>query len=121
MRLSNFKYNQNLKTTVRVLRKRQTDAESFLWSRLRNRQLAKFKFRRQFPLDKYVIDFYCHEKSLAIELDGGQHNTPRQINYDIRRSNLLNKQGIKVLRFWDNEVFTNINGVLEVVLEELQK
>ncbi|MBI4990534.1 DUF559 domain-containing protein [Candidatus Gottesmanbacteria bacterium] len=86
MRSPSFKYSRNLKDYARNLRRRQTDAERLLWWRLRNRQLAGFKFRRQFPIADYIVDFYCDEKKLAIEVDGGQHTTPKYRQYDIKRT-----------------------------------
>lgn len=121
MRSSVFKYNNEFKSTARTLRKNQTSAELFLWKYLRNHHLGGYKFFRQFPIGTYILDFYCHEKALAIELDGFQHKTASHIKHDRYRSNYLKKQGIKVVRFWDNEVFQNIEGVLEEVLLNLEE
>lgn len=100
-----------------TLRKSQTDTEKRLWHSLRNRQLARFKFRRQQPIATYIVDFVCLEHKLVVELDGGQH--AGQQSYDVERTRILNKQGFKVLRFWNNEVFENMEGVLSVILREL--
>lgn len=105
------------KTFSRQLRNEMTVAESYLWQRLRSRQIHGFKFRRQHPVGKYILDFACIEAGLAIEVDGGQHNE-MQINDD-QRTALLEAQGWKVLRFWNNEVLQNIEGVLEKVLNAL--
>jgi very-short-patch-repair endonuclease len=105
------------KTFSRQLRNEMTVAESYLWQRLRSRQIHGFKFRRQHPVGKYILDFACIEARLAIEVDGGQHNE-MQINDD-QRTALLEAQGWKVLRFWNNEVLQNIEGVLEKVLNAL--
>ena len=115
-----FLYNKLLRSQARTLRKKQTDTESFLWSKLRSRQLLGYKFRRQFPINQFIVDFYCLEKKVAIELDGSQHGSEDQYRYDKNRTNELEKHGIKVLRFWDNEIFNNTNGVLETILSVLQ-
>jgi len=100
-------------STVRSLRKRSTDTERLLWSKLRARQIEECKFRRQAPIGKYIVDFVCHEKRLIIEVDGGQH--AESIEADQIRDQWLGEQGYKVLRFWNNEILTNIEGVLEVI------
>ena len=87
----------NLTNKARTLRKDQTDVEQLLWKYLRNRQLYKYKFRRQFPIEPYVADFACLELKLIIELDGGQH--ANRINYDDQRSLFLEQRGFKVIRF----------------------
>jgi len=97
----------------KVLRKRPTDAEKVLWQQLRQKQLEGFKFRRQQPIDHYIVDFVCFERRIIIEVDGGQHATQRK--GDILRDTYLRQQGFHVLRFWNNEVLLNINGVLEVI------
>jgi type I restriction enzyme M protein len=96
---------------ARELRKNQTDAESLLWQLIRDRQIADCKFRRQHPVAPYILDFYCHEKKLAIELDGGQHNTESAIGQDHKRTEFLASQGITVLRFWNNDVLQNTEAV----------
>ena len=104
---------------ARELRKNQTDAESLLWQLLRNRQIENVKFRRQHPIEPYILDFYCHDKKLAIELDGGQHNTDEGKEKDQKRSDFLTSQGIRVLRFWNNDVLQNTESVLEVIYNQL--
>jgi len=108
-----------MKERARSLRKRQADAERLLWSRLRCRQLARFKFRRQQVMGVYIVDFISLEAMLIIELDGGQHGT--QIEYDAKRSCYLNSLGFKVLRFWNNDVLQNTDSVLEFIRLELSK
>jgi very-short-patch-repair endonuclease len=103
----------SLHNTARHLRKRLTDAERMLWNRLRAKQIEGVKFRRQEPIDNYVVDFVCFEKRLIIELDGGQHAADKK--KDIRRDKYLEENGFRVLRFWNSEVFTNIDGVLEMI------
>lgn len=98
--------------TARLLRKRPTDAEMLLWRYLRARQLNGFKFRRQEPIRQYIVDFVCFERKIIVEVDGGQHlDSPE----DKERDRWFNAQGYIVLRFWNNEVLTNIEGVLEVI------
>jgi type I restriction enzyme M protein len=104
---------------ARKLRTTQTDAEKLMWGLLRNRRLADYKFRRQYPLQPYVLDFYCHERSLAIELDGGQHNTDHTRTSDDRRTCFIAKQGIRVLRFWNHEVLQDTDAVLEAIWNAL--
>jgi len=108
-----------MKERARALRARQTDAERLLWSRLRNRYFADYKFRRQEVMGVYIVDFICLEAKLIIELDGGQHST--QIDYDAERSGYLNRLGFKVLRFWNNDVLQNTDAVLENIRLELIK
>jgi len=103
-----------LVNTAKTLRKSQTDAEKLLWKHLRAKQMEGLKFRRQQPIGNYVIDFICLEKSLVIEVDGGQHADNKK---DKGRDAWLKSEGFKVLRFWNNEVLTNMKGVLEVIRE----
>ena len=100
---------------VRKLRKGATDAETLMWGLLRNRRLAGLKFRRQHPFAPYVLDFFCEELKLALELDGGQHNTGDNPKRDRARSEFLKKSGIRVLRFWNNDVLKKTEAVLEEV------
>jgi len=104
---------------ARELRQNATDAEHVLWQLLRNRQLLGYKFRRQHPLAGYVLDFYCHETKLAVELDGSQHTQPDQAAYDAERTRILEAEGLRVLRFWNNDVLRNIEAVLEVIVDAL--
>jgi very-short-patch-repair endonuclease len=100
-------------TTARNLRKRLTDTERFLWLQLRARQIEGCKFRRQTPIGKYIVDFVCHEQRVIVEVDGGQHS--ENAKEDKIRDKWLEEQGYIILRFWNNEVLTNIAGVLEVI------
>ena len=100
---------------ARMLRKSLTDAEQLLWSILRARRFLDLKFRRQHPIAPYILDFYCHELKLAIEIDGGQHNTDAGRAADEKRSLFLIQQGITVLRFWNNEVLQQTDAVLEKI------
>lgn len=105
---------------ARQLRTNQTDCELLLWQKLRSRQIANLKFRRQFPCPPYILDFYCAELKLAIELDGGQHYTTPQQIHDRRRTLHLQQQGIKVLRFSNLEVMHQMNDVLEHIFRTIK-
>ncbi|MBS3947905.1 MAG: DUF559 domain-containing protein, partial [Dethiobacter sp.] len=102
---------------ARSLRRHQTDAETRMWHLLRDRRLAGRKFRRQHPIPPYIVDFYCHEASLVIEIDGGQHLQQRR--YDEVRTKRLEERSLKVLRFWANEVMQHTETVLESIWREL--
>ena|SRR5436305_1558172 len=104
-------------STARRLRRSQTDAERVLWFKLRDRRLNGLKFRRQVSIDRYVVDFFCVEANLIIEVDGGQHATADET----QRTKMLEAMGYLVLRFWNNEVHENIDGVLETVLKVLDR
>ena len=101
---------------ARALRVAMTDAERRLWACLRGRRLVGYKFRRQHPLGRYILDFACIEHRLAIEADGGQHSESAA---DERRTAWLERQGWRVLRFWNNEILANSEGVQETILEAL--
>jgi very-short-patch-repair endonuclease len=103
----------------RAMRTDPTRAEDKLWKGLRNRQLVGMKFRRQHFLGPYIVDFYCHEASLAIELDGSGHQDMDQADYDQIRSMELEGMGVKVIRFWNQEVVNNLEGVLDAIKEAL--
>jgi very-short-patch-repair endonuclease len=109
-----------LKDRRRKLRAASTDAERLLWQRIRGRQLDKLKFFRQFSVGPYILDFYCPEKKIAIELDGSQHASEQGMAYDQERTVYLNTKDIKVMRFWNNEVLTNMEGVIERILEAVE-
>jgi very-short-patch-repair endonuclease len=104
-------------TIAMELRHNQTDAERALWFRLRDRRLRGLKFRRQMPVYRYVVDFCCEAAHLVIELDGGQH--AERSKEDAERTAALEAQGYLVLRFWNNDVLRNIDGVVESILETL--
>jgi very-short-patch-repair endonuclease len=104
-------------TIARKLRHNQTDAERALWFRLRDRRLRGQKFRRQMPIDRYVVDFCCEAAHLIIELDGGQH--VERSNQDAERTAALEARGYLVLRFWNNDVLQNIDGVVESIVGTL--
>ncbi len=103
---------------ARKLRRQETGAKRKLWSCIRDRQFLGLKFRRQVPVCGYVGDFLCHEAKLIVELDGGQHSERGE--EDARRTKALNEAGFLVLRFWNNDVLANTDGVLTAIAEELQ-
>ena len=103
---------------ARKLRKSSTQAEALLWRRIRDRQLAGYKFRRQVPMHPYVLDFICYERRLVIEIDGGQHQ--QETTYDSRRTEWLKSQGFRVLRFWNNEVLGQVESAAQVILQALE-
>ena len=102
---------------ARKLRKNPTEAEQRLWSRLRRKQLGGHRFRRQVPMGRYVVDFICHDARLVVEVDGGGHAA--QIDRDRERESFLETRGYRTVRFWNNEVLGNTDGVVERILEEL--
>jgi very-short-patch-repair endonuclease len=102
-----------------VLRRQSTEAEKKLWLHLRNRQIEGVKFRRQAPIGAYIADFLAVDALLIIELDGGQHSD--QASYDDKRTAWLQQQGYRVLRFWNNDVLANTEGVVEVIQRFLHR
>lgn len=109
--------SSRLTLVAKQLRKNTTQAEKQLWQQLRAKQLHGFKFKRQQPIGNYVVDFVCFEKSLVIELDGGQH--AEQVDRDAARTQWLEAQGFKVIRFWNNNVLQNLDGVWDVITRHL--
>jgi len=110
-------YNLNNSIEIRkYLRSNMTEQERILWSVIKNKRLG-FKFRRQYGIGRYVVDFFCNEKNLIVELDGSQHLDNK--NYDDDRTKFFEELNLRVLRFWNNEVNTNLNGVLMTIEEEL--
>jgi very-short-patch-repair endonuclease len=112
--------DENLKA-AKTLRKQSTTPETKLWVELRNRQLGGFKFRRQTPIGPYIADFVCTEKMLVVELDGWTHSTSDEIAYDKRRTAFLNAQGYRVIRFDNIDAMQGMDGLLQLILDELQK
>ena len=118
-------YNDNLHKEAigklyqygRELRRESTEAEKLLWAELRNRKLNGLKFRRQHPLDKFIVDFYCNEKKLVIELDGSIHDEKINKDYDEARTAMLAGLNVIVLRFQNEEVINNITDVLNKIRE----
>jgi len=101
---------------ARKLRKSMTDAERTLWRLLRDRRLEGYRFRRQEPVDHYIVDFVCFEARLVIEVDGGQHFESES---DKKRDAYLRSQGFRVLRFWNNEALSNPEGVHQTIIKAL--
>ena len=110
--------NKLLKQRSRDLRKNLTDAEQKLWQKLRSKQIYGHKFRRQFALGNYIVDFICLDKRLIIEVDGGQHM--ENVIYDSQRDEWLKNQNFKVLRFWNNQVLNEIDSVLEIIANNVK-
>lgn len=102
---------------ARSLRKNTTHAELLMWRRLRARRFEKYKFRRQRPIGHYIVDFVCLWKKLIIEIDGGQHDERKE--YDDRRTAFLRKEGFTVMRFWNGEVYKEIDRVMENIWDAL--
>jgi very-short-patch-repair endonuclease len=107
-------------TRARILRAANLSSETKLWSHLRNRQLGGFKFVRQAPIGPYFADFLCREAHLIIEVDGGTHGEPREIASDQARQQALEQLGYRFVRVWNADVSDNVDGVLEMLLAELQ-
>ena len=103
---------------ARRLRKNLTSQERILWQLFRNHNFYGYEIRRQSPIWKYIVDFVCREKKIIIEIDGGQHNTPDNILADEQRTKYLEAKGYKVIRFWNNEIIKNIDGVYQKLKNE---
>jgi very-short-patch-repair endonuclease len=101
-------------------RQSMTEAENRIWYYLRDRRLNGYKFVRESVIGFYIVDFVCRRKKIILELDGSQHAEVEAIKYDKRRTEFLEKKGYKILRVWNGDVFDNIDGVLEFILEELE-
>jgi len=114
-------YNKNSqKDKRRQLRQNITKAEKLIWDKLRDRQLENCKFRRQYSVDKFVIDFYSPELKLAIEIDGESHFLDGAAEYDKARQEFIESAGIKFLRFTNNDVYANLPVVLENIAQNIQ-
>jgi very-short-patch-repair endonuclease len=101
------------------LRGRMTQAEILLWEKLKNKQFKGYKFRRQHPIHHFIVDFYCHELKLIIEIDGKYHDSEEQINKDFSRTELLQFQGLREIRFTNEEIITNIGSVLKKLEQQI--
>ena len=112
-----LKYAAHLKPLARELRKNQTGAEELLWSRIRRKQILGVQFKRQKPIGKYIVDFYGVEAKLVIELDGSQHFEPDARAYDFERTQFLESQGLKVIRFDNLQVLNELESVMEKIYE----
>ena len=109
--------NNDTHQLAKTLRRNQSDAERNLWSKLRNAQMNGVKFRRQQPVGNYIVDFITFDKNLIIEVDGSQHDAPDQKKKDEERTRYLESRDYRVLRFWNNEVLQNLEGVASKILE----
>ena len=114
------KYHPKLKDLARVLRKNMTKAEVKLWVHLRRKQINGIQFFRQRPIGDYIVDFYAPEAKLVIEVDGGQHYKEDTMEYDEKRDVFLESQGLKVIRFSNSDVYKNIDGVIEKIVETVE-
>ena len=114
------KCSQNAKLNAKELRKNSTKQEQKLWKQLNKSQLLGYKFRRQQPIGNYIVDFFCPELRLVVELDGGQHNELPNIEYDKLRDDFLKNQELTVVRIWNNDIDNNIDGVIEYLKNTMQ-
>jgi len=112
-------YNKNLKQYSRQLRENMTDAERKLWAKIRRKQIKEYQFYRQKPIGDYIVDFYCPRAKLVVEIDGSQHLVGETIQYDRIRDDYLSSLGLRVLRFTNTDVLTNIKGVIERIEDEI--
>ena len=120
--MNKYLYNDpSAKLDRRRIRKNATDAERKLWSILRSRRMAGLKFFQQYSVGSYILDFYCPEQRLAIEVDGGQHADVYGQQHDAHRNRYLRELNIRVIRFWNNDVLQNIEGVGKKIREEAGK
>jgi very-short-patch-repair endonuclease len=104
---------------ARALRRNVTEAEKSIWQILRSCQVDGHRFRRQVPFGRYIADFVCHDARLIIEVDGGQHDRPSL--QEVERNRFLRDQGYRILRFWNNEVLSNLDGVHATIAEDLRR
>jgi len=116
-----MKHKSTTLNQAKILRKNMTEQERKLWNILRNNQFHGLKFRRQVPIGNYVVDFVCEIHNVIIELDGSQHNEQEMIEKDKQRTEFLENKRYKVLRFWNNEVDDNLEGVCEVIYKTILK
>ncbi len=95
-----------------------TKQETKVWSLIKDRKFYGYRFLRQYPIGNYIVDFICRSKKIIIEIDGGQHNEPENIEYDKLRTQYLEEKGYKVVRFWNNDIDKNLLGVYRILQEE---
>ena len=113
-------YNRKIKNRSQELRSNMTDAEIIMWSKLKGKQINNAQFYRQKPIGNYIVDFYCPKYKIVIELDGSQHFTEEGFEYDLERDTYLKFMGLRVLRFTNIQIRTQLNTVLEVIFNELK-
>ena len=114
-------YNPHNLKNAKEMRSDMTPAETKMWRILRGKRFQDLKFKRQVLIGNYIVDFLCEDKKIIIEIDGGQHNEELNIQSDKNRTRYLENNGYKVLRFWNDEVMKNIDGVMEVIFREVEK
>ena len=114
-------YNPNNLKNAKKMRSNMTPAETKMWRILRGKRFQDLKFKRQVLIGNYIVDFLCENKKIIIEIDGGQHNEELNIQSDNNRTHYLENNGYKVLRFWNDEVMKNIDGVMEVIFREVKE
>jgi very-short-patch-repair endonuclease len=117
----NMFYGANSKTlrTAAILRKNMTLAELILWTKLKDRTIFNTKFRRQHPVNIFIVDFYCHEYKLVIEVDGDIHKDEKLCEYDLGRTGELNNYGIKVVRFTNDQIIYKVDWVIARIHQEI--
>ena len=111
--------DSNTLRTAHILRRSLTKAEAVLWKKLSDRKIFKSKFRRQHPVYIFIVDYYCHEYKLVIEVDGDIHNDEIARQYDSGRTEVLNKFGLKVIRFTNNQILYSLDSVIETIQREI--
>ncbi|PKD42769.1 endonuclease domain-containing protein [Rhodohalobacter barkolensis] len=121
MRRPIIPYNPKFKERARFLRNNSTKSERLLWKYLKGKQMLGFDFHRQRPVDQYIIDFFCQELYLGIELDGYTHHFVETAKKDVQREKRLSKFGVKIIRFWDDEVFKDLDNVLRVIKHTVEE
>ena len=119
-KLGRFTNQASLVTRRRSLRQNQTAAETKLWYKIKNKTLG-YKLRRQYSIENYIVDFYCHELKLIIELDGSTHTDEKWLGYDKQRQKHLENLGFKVIRYTDEQVINNLDGVLIDLINKINK
>ena len=115
-----MQYNSKNLTFAKQMRSNMTNEEKILWNILRAKRFYGYKFKRQVLIGNYIADFVCYGAKIIVEIDGGGHNTYDKINADNIRTQYLEGLGFKVIRFWNNEIQSNIDGVCELLLKELK-
>ena len=115
-------YNANINIQNRAidLRKNETEAEKLLWNKLKRKQVSGYKFRRQHPIEHFIVDFYCHEVKLVIELDGEIHDIAENKEYDTNRTFEIEKYGIKIIRFKNERIYENIDNVINEIKQTIE-
>ena len=118
--MTESRFSVSRKTTERAqrLRREATPAERKLWARLKAKQLSGLQFRKQHPIGPYIVDFYCAELKLAIEIDGDSHGSRDAQQYDERRSAFIASKDVRIIRFWNSDIHERLDGVLADILEE---